>query len=45
VGGTVYQAFLDAWSYHKCHSPVSGKVLAAYKVPGAYFLQNPSIIN
>ena len=26
VGGTVYQACLDAHNYHRWHSPVSGTV-------------------
>lgn len=37
VGGTVYQAFLSALSYHRWHSPVSGKVVKQYVVPGTYF--------
>lgn len=34
-GGTVYQAFLSALSYHRWHSPVSGTVVKTYIVPGA----------
>lgn len=37
VGGTVYQAFLSALSYHRWHAPVSGKVRKAYVVDGTYF--------
>lgn len=37
VGGTVYQAFLSALSYHRWHSPVSGTVVKQYVVPGTYF--------
>jgi phosphatidylserine decarboxylase len=37
VGGTVYQAFLSALSYHRWHAPVSGKVVKAYVVDGAYY--------
>jgi len=37
VGGTVYQAFLSALSYHRWHSPVSGKVVKAYVKDGTYF--------
>ncbi|KEF55151.1 phosphatidylserine decarboxylase [Exophiala aquamarina CBS 119918] len=37
VGGTVYQAFLSALSYHRWHSPVSGKVVKSYTVQGTYF--------
>lgn len=37
VGGTIYQAFLSALSYHRWHSPVSGKVVKAYVQPGTYY--------
>ncbi|ROV90807.1 hypothetical protein VPNG_09850 [Cytospora leucostoma] len=37
AGGTVYQAFLSALSYHRWHSPVSGTVKKAYVVDGTYF--------
>ncbi|EGX88077.1 phosphatidylserine decarboxylase family protein [Cordyceps militaris CM01] len=37
VGGTVYQAFLSALSYHRWHSPVSGVVRRALLVDGTYF--------
>jgi len=37
VGGTVYQAFLSALSYHRWHAPVSGKIVKAYPVQGTYF--------
>lgn len=37
VGGTVYQAFLNALSYHRWHAPVSGKVVKAYVVDGTYY--------
>ncbi|KAH2031568.1 hypothetical protein KXV65_002049 [Aspergillus fumigatus] len=37
VGGTVYQAFLSALSYHRWHSPVSGKVVKASVVEGTYY--------
>jgi len=40
VGGTVYQAFLSALSYHRWHSPVSGTVKKAYVVSGSYYLEN-----
>lgn len=38
--GTVYQAFLDILSYHRWHSPVSGRVVKTYIQPGAYFSQS-----
>ncbi|KAF1960851.1 hypothetical protein CC80DRAFT_532410 [Byssothecium circinans] len=37
VGGTVYQAFLSALSYHRWHAPVSGTVKKAYVKDGTYF--------
>ncbi|BDD60445.1 hypothetical protein MAP00_005573 [Monascus purpureus] len=37
VGGTIYQAFLSALSYHRWHSPVTGKIVKAYVVPGTYY--------
>lgn len=37
VGGTIYQAFLSALSYHRWNSPVSGKIIKQYVVPGTYF--------
>jgi len=36
-GGTVYQAFLSALSYHRWHAPVSGKVVKAFVQDGTYF--------
>lgn len=40
VGGTVYQAFLSALSYHRWHSPVDGLIEKAYIIDGTYFLEN-----
>ncbi|MBR0555550.1 phosphatidylserine decarboxylase family protein [Ciceribacter sp. L1K23] len=40
TGGTIYQAFLSALSYHRWHSPVSGTVVKAYVVGGSYYLEN-----
>jgi phosphatidylserine decarboxylase len=37
VGGTIYQAFLSALSYHRWHCPVAGTVKKAYVVPGTYY--------
>jgi len=37
VGGTVYQAFLSAVSYHRWHAPVSGKIVKARVVDGTYY--------
>lgn len=40
VHGTVYQAYLDAFSYHRWHSPVSGTIIRAFNVPGTYYSAN-----
>lgn len=40
VGGTVYQAFLSAMSYHRWHAPVSGVVKGIEVVPGTYYSEN-----
>ena len=37
VGGMVYQAFLSAFSYHRWHSPVDGKVVKSYVIDGSYY--------
>jgi phosphatidylserine decarboxylase len=36
-GGTIYQAFLNALSYHRWHSPVSGRIVKAYIRDGTYY--------
>jgi phosphatidylserine decarboxylase len=41
-GGTVYQAFLSALSYHRWHSPVSGTVVKTYVQPGTYYSETPA---
>ena len=43
AGGTVYQAFLSALSYHRWHSPVSGKVLKTYLLDGSYYAADPTM--
>ena len=42
VGGTVYQAFLNAYNYHRWHAPVSGTIVEAYNLPGTYYAEAPS---
>jgi phosphatidylserine decarboxylase len=37
VGGTIYQAFLSALSYHRWHSPVGGRVVKTHLQPGTYY--------
>lgn len=39
VGGTVYQAFLNALGYHHWHSPVAGTVVKTRLIPGTYYAQ------
>lgn len=36
-GGTVYQAFLSALSYHRWHMPVSGRIAKAFVQDGSYY--------
>ncbi|TQS33647.1 hypothetical protein Golomagni_05999 [Golovinomyces magnicellulatus] len=36
-GGTIYQAFLSALSYHRWHSPISGTIKRAFVQDGTYF--------
>ena len=42
IGGTIYQAFLSATSYHRWHSPVSGKIVKAYIKDGTYYSETLS---
>ena len=37
VGGTVFQAILSSLDYHRWHSPVDGRVVRTYIVPGTYY--------
>jgi phosphatidylserine decarboxylase len=39
IGGTVYQAFLSAESYHRWHSPVSGTIQSIHQVEGTYYAE------
>jgi phosphatidylserine decarboxylase len=45
VGGTVYQGFLSATSYHRWHSPVSGRIVKAYVKSGTYYWVPVSAMN
>ena len=36
-GGKVFQAMLSSLDYHRWHSPVDGRVVRAYVVPGTYY--------
>ena len=42
-GGTIYQAYLSATSYHRWHSPVSGTIHKTELVDGSYFSQTQNI--
>ena len=37
--GTVYQAFLSALSYHRWHSPVSGRIVKTRLIDGSYYAE------
>jgi phosphatidylserine decarboxylase len=37
IGGTVYQAFLSAFNYHRWSSPVSGTIAKAFVQEGTYY--------
>ncbi len=39
IGGTIYQAFLSALSYHRWHSPVSGRIIKTRLVDGSYYAE------
>ncbi|KAE8419184.1 Phophatidylserine decarboxylase-domain-containing protein [Aspergillus pseudocaelatus] len=36
IGGTIYQGYLDTFSYHRWHAPVSGRIVKAYTLDGTY---------
>jgi len=42
-GGTIYQAFLSATSYHCWHSPIDGVVKYIEQIPGSYYSQTYDI--
>ncbi|WNN45479.1 phosphatidylserine decarboxylase family protein [Winslowiella toletana] len=39
-GGTIYQAYLSALSYHRWHSPVSGRVVKTRMIEGTYYSES-----
>ncbi|MDD4736365.1 MAG: phosphatidylserine decarboxylase family protein [Kiritimatiellae bacterium] len=39
AGGTVYQAFLSALSYHRWHTPVSGTIVKTTLLDGSYYAE------
>ena len=42
VGGSVYQAFLSAKSFHQWHSPVSGRIVKTKIIDGTYYSETPT---
>ncbi|KAJ7647115.1 hypothetical protein FB45DRAFT_1099808 [Roridomyces roridus] len=42
AGGTVYQAFLSPYYYHRWHSPVTGTIVKARVIEGTYFAGIPA---
>lgn len=40
VGGTIYQAFLSALSYHRWHCPVSSTIEKIHFEDGTYYAEN-----
>jgi phosphatidylserine decarboxylase len=42
TGGSIYQAFLSAFSYHRWHSPVDGQIVRAYVQDGTYYSETPA---
>ncbi|KAF8725250.1 Phophatidylserine decarboxylase, partial [Rhizoctonia solani] len=43
VGGTIYQAFLSAYKYHRWASPVNGVIDRVELIPGAYYAASPAM--
>ncbi|KAJ4465583.1 Phophatidylserine decarboxylase-domain-containing protein [Lentinula lateritia] len=41
IGGTVYQAFLSPYDYHRWHSPVNGTIREIQIIPGTYYAALP----
>jgi len=43
VGGSLWQAFLSALSYHRWASPVNGTVVKTVMIPGTYYAESPAM--
>ena len=43
IGGTIYQAFLSTLSYHRWHSPVSGRVVKTKNQDGSYYSETTAV--
>src|SRR5262249_51736086 len=42
IGGSIYQAYLDAHNYHRWHSPISGTIKKAFVREGTYYSETES---
>ncbi|PYH44310.1 phosphatidylserine decarboxylase family protein [Aspergillus saccharolyticus JOP 1030-1] len=42
AGGTVFQAWLSAFSYHRWHAPCTGTVVSVRQLRGTYFAADPA---
>ncbi|KIK54432.1 hypothetical protein GYMLUDRAFT_77133 [Collybiopsis luxurians FD-317 M1] len=42
VGGTISQAYLSAFNYHRWHSPVNGTIVKTVQIPGTYYAESPA---
>jgi phosphatidylserine decarboxylase len=40
ANGTVYQAFLSSFSYHRWHSPVAGTIVKTQRIDGTYYAES-----
>ncbi|CEL63404.1 phosphatidylserine decarboxylase [Rhizoctonia solani AG-1 IB] len=43
IGGTIYQAFLSAYMYHRWASPINGIIDRVELIPGAYYATSPAM--
>lgn len=43
TNGTLYQAFLSPYNYHRWHAPVSGTIVDIQKTEGAFFSSHVSV--
>jgi phosphatidylserine decarboxylase len=42
IGGSIYQAYLSPFSYHRWHSPVGGQIVKACVQDGTYYSETPA---
>ena len=43
VGGSIFQAFLNPFNYHRWSSPIAGTIIKAHVIPGLYFSEHSPI--